>query len=288
MEEKNAMQKDGYWVIRTYKAGSLGEKTKFWVPGKRPDKNLTRKQRDAIRKQSQNEYSAVKRLARDLHENYSGEDIFFSLDYAEAGMKKLEKWAIKKGVDLSRLSEEERRNVIWEAADHELDLCLRRAQNRAKSRGIELKAHLTTSDLKYDRKRQMYIQVRVHHHLVINREALDCFKEAWGDLGGTDVEYLDQYGEDLTELASYIIGQVRRIPDAKKYRSTRNIVHPQPKDRIVSSDAELQVPRGGKLLFRREFSRCEQPQYIRYVLPKYTKTVPEDDGDCHGSFRASQ
>lgn len=282
------MQKDGYWVIRTYKAGSLGEKTKFWVPGKRPDKNLTRKQRDAIRKQSQNEYSAVKRLARDLHENYSSEDIFFSLDYAEAGMKKLEKWAIKKGVDLQRLNEEERRNVIWEAADHELDLCLRRAQNRAKSRGIELKAHLTTSDLKYDRKLQMYIQVRVHHHLVINREALDCFKEAWGDLGGTDVEYLDQYGEDLTELASYIIGQVRRIPDAKKYRSTRNIIHPQPKDRIVLSDAELQVPRGGKLLFRREFSRCEQPQYIRYVLPKYTKTVSEDDGDCHGSFRASQ
>ena len=266
------MKKDGYWVIRTYKAGSLGEKTKFWVPGNRPDKNLTLKQKDVIKKQSQNEYSAVKRLARDLHENYSGKDIFFSLDYSDIGIKKLEKWAIKKGVDLSKLSDEERRDVIWEAADHELNLCLRRAQNRAKSRGVELKAHLTTSDLKFDRRLQVYIQVRVHHHLVINREALDCFKEAWGDLGGTDVEYLDQYGEDLTELANYIIGQVRRIPDAKKYRSTRNIVHPQPKDRIVNSAAELQVPRGGKLLFRREFSRNDSAQYIRYVLPKYVKT----------------
>lgn len=265
------MKKEGYWVIRTYKAGSLGEKTKFWVPGKRPDKKLTRRQREAIKKQSQNEYSAVKRLARDLHANYSGDDIFFSLDYSETGMQKLEKWAAKQGIDMSSLTDEERRDVIWEAADHELNLCLRRAQNRAKSRGVELKAHLTTSDQKFDRKLQEYIQVRVHHHLVINHEAAECFKEAWGELGGTDVEYLHQYGEDLTELADYIVSQVRRIPDAKKYRSTRNVIHPAPKDRIVSSDAELQVPRGAKLLFRREFTRSGQPQYIRYVLPKYTK-----------------
>ena len=265
--------RDGYWVIRTYKAGSVGEKTKFWVPGKRPDKKLTRKQKAAIKKQSQNEYSAVKRLARDLHENYTGEDIFLGLDYSESGMQKLEKWAENKGVDLNVLSEEEKRAVIWEAADHELDNCLRRAQNRAKSRGIEIKAVLSTSDLKFDRTLQEYIQVRVHHHLVINREALACFQEAWEKLGGVDREYLRDWGEDLTGLADYIVGQVRRIPDAKKYRSTRNVVHPVPKDRIAHSEAELQVPRGGKLLFRREFTTSGQPQYIRYVLPKYVKTA---------------
>ena len=261
-------QKDGYWVVRTYKAGSVGEKTKFWIPGKRPDKKLSRRQKSAIKKQSQNEYCAVKRLARDLHENFSGEDIFLGLDYSKTGMEKLEKWATKQGVDLSGLSEEEKRDVLWEAADHELNNCLRRAQSRAKSRGCELKAVLTTSDQKYDRKLQEYIQVRVHHHMVINQEALDCFKEAWGELGGVDVKFLHDYGEDLTELADYIVSQVRRIPDAKKYRSTRNVTHPEPKDRIVNSEAELQVPRGGKLLFRREFTRSGQPQYIRYIVPK--------------------
>lgn len=279
------VQKDGYWVVRTYKAGALGEKTKFWVPGKRPDKKLSRRQRNAIKKQAQNEYSAVKRLARDLHENYAGEDLFFSLDYSEVGMQKLEKGAEKKGIDLNSLTQEEKRDVIWEAADHELNNCLRRAQNRAKARGIEIKAILSTSDQKYDRKMQEYFQVRVHHHLVINREALECFREAWGELGNTDTQYLSKYGEDLTELADYIVSQVRRIPDTKKYRSTRNVIHPEGKDRIVSSDAELQVPRGGKLLFRREFTRSGQPQYIRYILPKanpwsgkrkddYTQEVP--------------
>lgn len=261
-------QKDGYWVVRTYKAGALGEKTKFWVPGKRPDKKLSRRQKAAIKKQSQNEYSAVKRLARDLHENYTGDDVFLGLDYSETGTKKLEAWAISKGVEFGELSQEEKRGVLYEAADHELNNALRRAQRRAKAAGIEFKAHLTTSDLKYDRKLQQFIQVRVHHHLVISGNAVDFFKKAWGELGSVDVKYLHEYGEDLTELADYIVGQVRKIPDAKKYRSTRNVIHPEPKDRVVHSEAELQVPRGGKLLFRREFARSGQPQYIRYLLPK--------------------
>ena len=30
---------NGYWVVRTYEAGAVGEKTKFWVPGERPSKS---------------------------------------------------------------------------------------------------------------------------------------------------------------------------------------------------------------------------------------------------------
>ena len=266
------MKNDGYWVIRTYKAGSLGEKTKFWVPGKRPDKKLTRRQREAIKKQSQNEYSAVKRFARDMHHNYTGTDSFLTLDYNKAGYDRLEKWAKDKGVDLEELTEEEHREVIWTAAEHELVLCLRRAQNKAKKTGVEIKAMMTTSDQKWDKKLQQYMQVRIHHHMIINREAVPFFQEAWEKLGDNKDKHLCTYGEDWSELADYIVSQVRRIPDAKKYRSTRNVLHPEPKDRIVNSDAELQVPRGGKLLFRREFTRSGQPQYIRYILPKYVKT----------------
>lgn len=271
-------QKDGYWVVRTYKAGLLGEKTKFWVPGKRPDKKLSRRQRNAIKKQSQNEYSAVKRFARDMHHNYAGEDSFLTLDYSKAGYSRLEKWAKDKGVDLASLTEEEHREVIWAAAEHELGLCLRRAKNQAKKAGVEIKAMLTTSDQKWDKKLQQYMQVRIHHHLIINREAVPYFQNAWEKLGDNKDKYLSTYGEDWTELADYIVSQVRRIPDAKKYCSTRNVIHPEPKDRIVSSDAELQVPRGGKLLFRREFTKSGQPQYIRYMLPKEyeNRKLPND------------
>ena len=61
---------EGYFVIRTYKSGDVGEKTKFFVPGKRPEKNLTKKQQAAVRKAEQNSYSAQKNLARIINENF--------------------------------------------------------------------------------------------------------------------------------------------------------------------------------------------------------------------------
>lgn len=262
------MDREGYWVIRTYKAGSVGEKTKFWVPGKRPDKSISRRQRDAIRKREQNEYSAVKRLARILNMYFTSGDIFLGIDYGQKGMQKLEKWLKAQGVDLEQLDEAERIEAIYNAADHELVNCLRRAGRRAKVAGVEIKAAFITSDM--DGKTGE--KERVHHHLVINREAKEYFVEAWGKLGGVTWDPMWGNQEDRTDVAAYMIRQVRHRPDAKKFRTTRNLKPPVPKDRIVNSDAELQVPRGGKLLFRREFSRSEQPQYIRYVLPKYVKS----------------
>lgn len=262
-------QKEGYWVIRTYKAGSVGEKTKYWVPGKRPDKKTSRKQREAAKKQLQNEYSAVKRLARILNAYFTGGDLLLGLDYAQKGMDKLEKWLTAQGIDLQQLSEADQMAALWEAADHELVNCLRRAKRRASKDGVEIRAAFITSDMDGETGET----VRVHHHLVINKEAKEYFVEAWGDLGGVSWSPMWDYQDDRTGIAEYFIKQVRRIPDAKKYRTTRNLVPPVPKDRIVLSDAELQVPRGGKLLFRREFAKSGQPQYIRYILPKYGKSA---------------
>jgi len=263
--------KDGYWVVRTYTAGSVGEKTKFWVPGKRPDRRLSRRQKAAVKKQEQNEYSAVKRLARILNKYFSGGDLFLGIDYAQKGIEKLEKWIGKQGIDLQQLDEAQAMAAMWEAADNELVNCLRRARRRAKEAGVEIRAAFVTSDM----DGQTGESVRVHHHLVINKEAKEFFVQAWKDLGGVSWSPMWDYQDDRTDVAEYMLRQVRRIPDAKKFRTTRNLVPPVPKDRIVHSEAELQVPRGGKLLFRREFTKSGQPQYIRYVLPKYTNTAKE-------------
>ena len=42
---------EGYWIVRTYEAGNVGEKTKFFVPGARPTRSQ-RRLRDAARKQA--------------------------------------------------------------------------------------------------------------------------------------------------------------------------------------------------------------------------------------------
>lgn len=262
--------KEGYWVVRTYKAGCVGEKTKFWVPGKRPEKRLSKKAKAKLRKQEQNEYSAIKQAARILNENYTPKDILLGLDYNAKGMKKLEKWIAAQEIDMKDLDDAQRLSILWTAADHELNNCLRRAKRNAKKLGIEIKAFYVTSDLDpYTRE-----TVRVHHHLVINREAVQPFADAWKDLGGVDYENLYGGQEDRTPLAEYLLKQVRHVPNIKKFKTTRNMKRPEPKDRIVMSDAELRVPRHAKLVYRNEFTRSGQPQYIRYILPDWKNGDP--------------
>ncbi len=255
---------EGYWMVRTYKAGSIGEKTKFFIQGTRPTGKIRRKDRNAARKQEQNEYSAQKALARLINANFGPGDLFLGLDYSQEGMERILSWGRAHGLEVDSEDETVRMNAVWEAAAHELDLAIRRVKRRLKKEGMELKAILSTSDM--DGKTGEV--ARVHHHLIVNAGTQNAFVECWEKcgLGSVDWSIFWENQEDRTPIAEYIIRQVRRIPDAKKYRSTRNLVRPQPKDRIAPSDAELRVPEGGRLLFRQEYKKNAN-QYIRYILP---------------------
>ena len=273
---------EGYFCIRTFEAGVIGEKTKFFVPGKRPENGkLSRKQKNAIRKQEQNEYSAQKALARLINANFRAGDLFMGLDYNAKGMKRLIAYARKHGLPIDSKEEMERNNALWEAAAHELDIALRRVKRKLEKQGMELKAIYCTSDMDGDTGEI----VRVHHHLLVPAGVQDAFLSAWEKygLGGVSWTPLWENQLDRTPIAEYIIKQVRRIPDAKKFRSTRNLVRPKPKNRVVYTDNELQVPRGGKLIFRQEYQNKQtgsreyqnkQAQYIRYILPEKNTPSP--------------
>ncbi len=267
---------EGYYVTRTYEAGNVGEKTKFFVPGTRPTGKVRRKDRDAVRKQEQNAYSAQKTLARILNANFQAGDLLMGLDISAKGMEKALGWGRRNGVSVDSTDETVRMDAVREAASHELDCCLRRVKGRLKKQGQELKAAYITSDM----DGQTGEAVRVHFHLVVNAGTEWAFLEAWEKTGYGRVSWtaLWEGQDDRTPIAEYLIRQVRRIPDAKKYRSTRNLVRPQPKDRIALSGAELRVPAGGKLIYRQEY-RQGGNQYIRYTLPekkqKKRSTMPE-------------
>lgn len=257
--------KEGYWVIRTYEAGTICEKTKYFVPGTRPTGKIRKKDRDAARKQEQNEYSAQKEIARLLNANYRPGDYFVTLDYSDKGLEKIMKWGRGKGLPVDDPDDPAWMDAIWECASHEITNAMRRAKNRAERLGVDLKGIYITADMDGETGET----VRVHHHLVINREALPAVISAWegSGMGGVDWRELWESQEDRTPVAEYMIRQVRRIPDAKKYHSTRNLIRPKPKDRIAISEAELKVPKGAKLLYRGAF-RPGRPQYIRYAKAK--------------------
>lgn len=59
---------NGYWVIRTYISGNVGEKIKYWVSGNKPVRSKRRVTSD-VNKVEKNEKQSEKNLARILNTN---------------------------------------------------------------------------------------------------------------------------------------------------------------------------------------------------------------------------
>ncbi len=169
---------DGYWVTRTYTAGAVREKCKYFVPGKRPSGRDRRAEKKAIRAQEKNDASAIKTLARLINANFGGGDYLMGLDYSPAGYDRL-----LAGIEgLEKMDEAQRQDAIWAAASHELELCVRRVKYRCKKMGIELKGIWITSDM----DGSTGDAARVHHHMIVCADAMELFTDAWADRGSVD------------------------------------------------------------------------------------------------------
>ena len=253
--------REGYWALRKYRSGRIGETVKYWVPGRKPTRSERRLKSD-IKKAASNEQNVERAVARLIHANYRNcKDILLGLDYSTQGYEKMSRPA--EAVE----DPEEERDRVWWAARHQVELYLRRVRRACAAEGIPLRTMAFTSDM--DGKTQE--AVRVHHHIIVNVEALEICIKKWS-LGGVHYDTLWDR-DDQTDLAVYLVQQVRRIPDAAKYIPSRNLVRPKPRDRIAINGSELRIPKGARLLYRGPY-REGQPQYIRYVLPESTE-IPE-------------
>ena len=162
---------NGYWVIRTYTAGAVGEKIKYWVPGEKPTKS-ERKIKSDIKQVQRNEANAEKALARLIHANFTPRDYLLQFSYTEEALEKLR---------AGERTEEE----LFEAADHQLKLWAKRTRRACKALGIPFRYIPFTSDL--DGKTGEV--VRVHHHIIVNAEAAEIALEKWS-AGSTHREHL--------------------------------------------------------------------------------------------------
>ncbi len=252
------MSKEGYWVIRTYIAGMVGEKIKYWVEGEKPTKSLRRLKSD-IKKIQQNEASTTKNMARGLNANFTPEDYLLGFDYSEKALNQLLRRIESRGVDLCSLTEEEYLLAVREEAEKEIKNWIKRCKN-AMSDGMVFKYMAITSDMDGETGKT----VRIHHHIVISGNMKDICLSKWNN-GTVHSEHIWNEPDHLA-LADYLIKQVRYVPDAKKYKPSRNLIRPAPKDKVAIGGAELRVPKHCALLYRGEF-KPGMPQYIRYMLP---------------------
>lgn len=255
----------GYWVIRTWQAGQVGEKVKFWVPGEKPSKSARKLAREA-KLRLDNEQSAERRAARLLNANFRQGEYLVGLDYSDDGIAKLEARAKLTGEE----DEGEQRNAVYLSAEQEIRNLLRRVRRAAGKVEAEVRLFAVTSDMDGETGEA----VRIHHHLVVNREAAQLIREKW-TAGGVYLTPLENQ-KDYTALAAYLMKQVRRIGNEKRYISSRNLKRPAPKDRTALSGAELRLPKGAEMLYRGAFIPG-RPQYIRYFTAATERVVEDAD-----------
>lgn len=255
------MEENGYWGTKTYHSGRIGEKVKFFVPYARGQ----RTERSSPEKTASNANNVTRTVARYINDNFRHGDGWLSPSYdGERYERVLARARRRMKMDPS-LSE---RDAIWFSAQHEGELLMDRVRREAKKRGLELRYLLTTSDV--DSKTGEL--VRIHHHLIVCRECVEIVKEKWGSAEFMDPErpeYKDRLWDmtDYTPLAEYMMGQVRHIPNAKRYTPSRNLIKRKPKTRRVVSGARIRPPKGCELLYADPYTGKHDCQYIRYLLP---------------------
>lgn len=108
---------------------------------------------------------------------------------------------------------------------------------------------------------------RVHHHIVLPKEAAPFIEDAW-NMGGYYTRTLRKQ-DDYTSIAAYIIKQVRRVPDAKKYKVSRNLKKPVVYEREAKRAGAMRNPAGTVLMESSQYDIESGSHYIRYVkVPK--------------------
>ena len=237
--------KEGYWVIRTYTAGNIGEKIKYWVSGSKPVRSKRRVSRD-INRIEKNEKQSEKNLARILNTNFGKEGVLVGLDYSDEAYDEIFAGCIDQ-------------SEIIDRAKHQVSLCLRRVQREAKKQSIDVKAVIVTADLDGETGEP----VRVHHHIVVNKEAAELFGSKWKHGQSVDYEYLYSDQKDRTPLAHYLMSQISHMPGGKAYITTRNMEKAKCVDRIAKNGAEITLPRNSELLYRSAHV-AGLSQYLRY------------------------
>lgn len=254
-------QERGRWYTKTYRAGKVGEKVKYFVPTSLSAK----RKKTPEEKRKDNATNAVRRATRAVNEGFGPGDGWLSLEYTPERYQRVLARAAELLAGGHALTEED---AIWLAADHEAELLMDRARRECRKRGIVLRYLYVTSDVDKDTGEL----VRVHHHLIVPKDCVEIIVDKWGiePIPGTDrrpgvKELWDQ--DDYTELVEYMLGQVRYIPGAKRYTPSRNLVRPEAKARRVISGAQLRPPKGCKLLHAAPYTGERECQYIRYLLP---------------------
>lgn len=111
---------------------------------------------------------------------------------------------------------------------------------------------------------------RLHHHLLVPGDGIELARTLWTG-GGFNLEQLDNRG-DHSDMAAYLIGNLRGMPNEKHYHVSRNLDKPIYTEPVPVEDVEDVHAEKGSVIKAHESSADEDGRitscYLRCVLPE--------------------
>ena len=243
----------GLYMVRTYRSGRVTEKSKYSAGNATKVRAPRTGKGTPPRKQDQNDRAVVKVVARHINCNYGHGDLLVTATYDAERLKNLTNGLIDEGRGIGDAE-------IREAAIRERNRFLRRVKLDMRKQGLELKFIAVTADVDGETKKT----VRIHHHIIVPKEAREFIIKHWGE-DCLDIKPLRDE-QDYTQVAVYLMSQVRRQPDLRKFSTSRNLEKPIITEELVYDASELAAPHNANV---RERVYCPESdtQYLRYIEP---------------------
>lgn len=166
-----------YYII----SGNVLEGRQSVLPdkgGRRP-RGIRRAGTSSAKKISANERQEALRLARVIRENFTGRDVFVSLKFDNERLPKNYEELCERGEKL-----------------------MRKLRSLCAKEGVELRRILVNANWSPRR----CCPARLHHHMILNREALPLLMKLWPE---DQIDYVNLRGKDYTELAGYMAANAK-------------------------------------------------------------------------------
>jgi len=230
-----------YWKHKTVESGDVFEDILYLCSASRTPGGKNKKTPEE--KYNENLNQRIRDLGRLLNSNFGPADCFVRLSYSNDSYAKLRSGK-PDGVSVSE--------YVYEPAEKEIVKLINRCRYHCEKNGIPFLCVYITSNMKGKTKHP----VRIHHHLVVNREALKTLKRLWTN-GYIQVQFLETYGLDYTVVAAYMLRQVPYRKGRKTYGRTNNLKKPIITDRILLDPNILLSPPEDSVLLKhgRNFQR---------------------------------
>lgn len=233
-EKEDEIMARPHWYIRKTESGNIIEESIFLkIP---PSIVKTKsKPKSKEKKNSENENRRIRDLGRLINANYTSNDFTLVLTYDDKSYAMLM---------LNRTECESEFESIRTSAEHELKKYIMRCQYECHKLGIIMRAIYVTSDKDSDTGNH----VRVHHHVIVNNDAVEIMIRQWHD-GLVKCKSLNS-DVDHTGLAAYIIRQsTTNNRRAHTYGRTRNLLKPTVSEYVLANpDDDLIAPEGAQII----------------------------------------